>query len=36
MTMPARLTAVLEKRGEEWFFLQWHSSLPTIEQPEAK
>jgi uncharacterized protein (TIGR02246 family) len=36
MTMPARLTAVLEKRGEEWFFLQWHSSLPTIDQPEAK
>jgi ketosteroid isomerase-like protein len=36
MTMPARLTAVLEKRGDEWLFLQWHSSLPTIEQPLAQ
>jgi uncharacterized protein (TIGR02246 family) len=34
MTMPARLTAVLEKRTGEWFFMQWHTSLPTIEEPE--
>lgn len=34
MTMPARLTAVLEKRNNEWLFVQWHTSLPTIEQPE--
>lgn len=36
MTMPARLTAVLEKRGSDWLFLQWHTSLPTIEQPLAQ
>jgi ketosteroid isomerase-like protein len=36
MTMPARLTAVLEKRGSEWLFVQWHTSLPTIEQPENR
>ena len=34
MILPARLTAVLEKRAEEWFFMQWHASVPTIEQPE--
>jgi ketosteroid isomerase-like protein len=32
MTIPARLTAVLEKRGRDWLFLQWHTSLPTVEQ----
>lgn len=36
MSLPARLTAVLEKRAGEWFFMQWHSSLPTVEQPEAQ
>ncbi len=36
MILPARLTAVLEKRAEEWFFMQWHASVPTIEQPENR
>lgn len=36
MIMPARLTAVLEKRGSAWLFVQWHTSLPTIEQPAAQ
>ena len=34
MVMPARLTAVLEKRDDKWFFMQWHTSLPTVEEPE--
>jgi ketosteroid isomerase-like protein len=34
MSLPARLTAVLEKRGSEWFFMQWHTSLPTVEGQE--
>lgn len=34
MVMPARLTAVLEKRAGKWLFMQWHSSLPTVEEPE--
>ena len=34
MRLPARLTAVLEKRAGEWFFMQWHASVPTVEQPE--
>ena len=34
MSLPARLTAVLEKRVSEWLFVQWHSSLPTVEEPE--
>jgi uncharacterized protein (TIGR02246 family) len=33
MRLPARLTAVLEKRAGEWLFMQWHASVPTIEQP---
>jgi ketosteroid isomerase-like protein len=33
MIMPARLTAVLENRAGKWFFMQWHASLPTIEEP---
>jgi ketosteroid isomerase-like protein len=36
MSLPARLTAVLEKHAGEWLFMQWHSSLPTIEQPENR
>jgi ketosteroid isomerase-like protein len=36
MSIPARLTAVLEKRSGEWLFMQWHSSLPTIDQPEDR
>jgi ketosteroid isomerase-like protein len=33
MRLPARLTAVLEKRAGEWLFMQWHVSVATIEQP---
>jgi ketosteroid isomerase-like protein len=33
MRLPARLTAILEKRAGEWLFMQWHASVPTIEQP---
>lgn len=33
MVMPARLTAVLEKRAGKWFFMQWHASLPTVDEP---
>jgi ketosteroid isomerase-like protein len=33
MRLPARLTALLEKRAGEWLFMQWHASVPTIEQP---
>ena len=36
MVMPARLTAVLENRAGKWLFMQWHSSLPTVEEPENK
>jgi ketosteroid isomerase-like protein len=36
MSLPARLTAVLEKFAGQWFFMQWHTSLPTIEEPENK
>jgi len=36
MSLPARLTAVLEKRAAEWLFMQWHTSLPTIEQTEGR
>ena len=36
MSLPARLTAVLEKRSGEWLFMQWHTSLPTAEQPEKQ
>lgn len=36
MILPARLTAVLEHRGEEWLFVQWHTSIPTVEQSEKR
>ncbi|OPY74595.1 MAG: hypothetical protein A4E63_00675 [Syntrophorhabdus sp. PtaU1.Bin050] len=36
MSLPARLTAVLERRGEKWFFMQLHVSLPTREEGENK
>ncbi len=32
MSLPARLTAVLERRDEEWLFVQWHTSIPTVEE----
>ncbi|NLW35743.1 nuclear transport factor 2 family protein [Syntrophorhabdus aromaticivorans] len=35
MSLPARLTAVLERRSERWFFMQWHVSLPTREEGEG-
>jgi ketosteroid isomerase-like protein len=35
MRLPARLTALLEKRAGEWLFMQWHSSLPTVEEPQT-
>ena len=36
MSLPARLTAVLEKRAGGWLFMQWHTSLPTVELPEKQ
>jgi ketosteroid isomerase-like protein len=36
MSLPARLTAVLERRGDRWFFMQLHVSLPTREESENK
>ncbi|OPY82307.1 MAG: SnoaL-like domain protein [Syntrophorhabdus sp. PtaU1.Bin153] len=36
MSLPARLTAVLERRGEKWVFMQLHVSLPTREESENK
>jgi uncharacterized protein (TIGR02246 family) len=35
MNLPARLTAILEKRAGKWLFMQWHASVPTIEQPQS-
>jgi ketosteroid isomerase-like protein len=35
MKLPARVTAVLEKRGGVWFFMQWHASIPTTERMEG-
>jgi ketosteroid isomerase-like protein len=32
---PFRLTAVLEQRGDEWFFVQSHFSLPSAGQEEG-
>ncbi len=31
VSVPVRLTAVLEKREDQWFFVQWHGSLPATE-----
>jgi ketosteroid isomerase-like protein len=30
--MPIRLTAVLEKRGDKWLFVQLHNSVPAADQ----
>lgn len=35
-TMPARITAVLEKRGDEWLMMQCHSSAPAAGQAEGQ
>ena len=35
MSVPARVTATLEKRGEKWLVLQSHYSLPWAEQAEG-
>jgi ketosteroid isomerase-like protein len=36
MAFPARLTAVLEKRGEQWLFVQSHFSFPAGGQAEGE
>lgn len=36
MHLPARITAVLEQRGDTWFILQVHGSLPAAEQEEGQ
>ena len=35
MHLPARLTAVLERRGDEWLFVQLHGSLPAAGQADG-
>lgn len=35
VTMPGRLTAVLERRAEEWLLVQTHFSLPATGQSEG-
>jgi ketosteroid isomerase-like protein len=32
MSMPARITAVFEKRGEDWLIAQSHFSFPAMNQ----
>ena len=34
--LPARMTAVLERRGDEWLVLQLHGSLPAAGQAEGE
>ncbi len=36
MTLPARITYVLEKRGGQWLIVQAHFSLPATEQAEGE
>ncbi len=36
ITLPGRLTAVLERRGDKWLIMQSHFSLPTAEQAEGE
>jgi uncharacterized protein (TIGR02246 family) len=36
MTLPARITFVLEKRGEQWLIVQGHFSLPAAGQGEGE
>jgi hypothetical protein len=36
MTLPARITFVLEKRGEQWLIVQAHFSFPAAGQAEGE
>ena len=36
MSLPARLTAVLERRGDKWLFAQAHLSFPAAGQVEGE
>ena len=36
VTLPVRVTAVLEKRGEQWLIVQGHFSLPAAGQAEGE
>ena len=36
MTLPARITFVLEKRGEQWLIVQGHFSFPAAGQSEGE
>lgn len=36
MTLPARITFVFEKRGEDWLIMQAHFSFPTTGQEEGE
>lgn len=36
MTLPVRITFVLEKRGEEWLIVQAHFSIPAAAQAEGE
>jgi uncharacterized protein (TIGR02246 family) len=36
MTLPARITFVLEKRGEQWLIVQGHFSFPAAGQSEGQ
>jgi ketosteroid isomerase-like protein len=36
MTLPARITFVLERRGEQWLIVQGHFSLPAAGQSEGE
>ena len=36
MTLPVRITCVLEKRGEQWLIVQAHFSLPAAGQSEGE
>jgi ketosteroid isomerase-like protein len=36
ITEQIRLTVVLEQRGDRWFIIQWHDSLPAAGQKEGE
>ncbi len=36
MTLPGRMTSVLEKRGDKWLIAQSHISMPVAEQAEGE
>ena len=36
MTLPVRITVVVEKRGEQWLIVQGHFSLPAAGQAEGE